>query len=205
MIIKPSADLYQYEHIRKFLPEFFLEDLPNEVWTDIPNYKGYYKISNIGRIKSLVRPMTMANGVVGLLYEKEMNPMIRKSGYYCTEFSKNGQRKHFLVHRLLAITFLPNPKNLPCVNHIDGVRTNNNLTNLEWCTQAENLIHAYKIGNKKPMDGNLHSAKLSVADVAEIRVKISSGMMYKDICKDYPVTESTISNIKTGKKWNIQR
>lgn len=68
-------------------------------------------------------------------------------GYPCIKMpDKNGQRRKYKVHRLVAQHFIPNPKNKPCVNHRDGIKTNNCVENLEWCTYKENMQHAYSLG-----------------------------------------------------------
>lgn len=76
---------------------------------------------------------------------KQIRPQLIASGYYSVRiFTNEGIRKHFLVHRLVAETFLPNPNSLTDVNHIDSDKTNNNLSNLEWCSRSDNLKHFYK-------------------------------------------------------------
>lgn len=74
---------------------------------------------------------------------------VDRCGYREVLFSENGKTKNYLVHRLIAETFIPNPDNLPFVNHIDGNKTNNRVENLEWCTRSENTKHSYKIGLQK--------------------------------------------------------
>ncbi len=109
-------------------------DLENEEWKIIKNYSNYM-VSNLGRIKSI-----RLSKFDFLL--KQSN----KDGYKVVKL----KRKTFRVHRLVALTFLPNPKNKPSVNHINGNKKNNTLSNLEWCSYSENMFHAYKIGVKKP-------------------------------------------------------
>lgn len=100
-----------------------------EIWSDIPNYEGLYKISNFGRI--------MNNK--GLILKQ----YIQNSGYYIVHLS-NGKRKAFTTHRLVATVFIKNTENKDYVNHIDGNKSNNNIENLEWCTGQENMQHAVK-------------------------------------------------------------
>lgn len=97
-----------------------------EVWTDIPVYKGIYEVSNLGRVRSKV------TGQLNTLYKN-------KKGYLITKIYLNGQFKNERVHRLVALTFIPNPNNLPQVNHIDECKTNNCVDNLEWCTCEYNV------------------------------------------------------------------
>lgn len=116
----------------------------NEIWRDIKGYEGYYQVSNFGRIKSLERYDALGHH----LKEFIMKPTY--SRYLRVTLSKNSVQKLLSVHRLVAEAFIPNPNNLPCVNHKDENRCNNfvyidengnyvpELSNLEWCTQKHN-------------------------------------------------------------------
>ena len=114
--------------------------LENETWKEIPSWEGYYAASNLGRIISLGRHV---NGHYSLIWRKPKimtQTRIRRTGYLCVTLSKNNDRGHqFLVHRLVAVTFIPNPHNYTCVDHIDTDRTNNYVTNLRWCTYQGNM------------------------------------------------------------------
>ena len=113
-----------------------------EIWKDIKGYEGLYQVSNMGRIKSLGNDKTRKEKILSL---KPNN-----KGYIIVHLCKNGKRKHFSVHRLVAEAFLPNPDNLPVVNHkIDDFehRSDNRVENLEWCTVEYN--NNYGTHNKK--------------------------------------------------------
>lgn len=99
-----------------------------EIWKDIEGYEGLYKVSNLGRIKRFFK-----NG-----NEHILKPVLNKFGYLCVGLYKNGIQKWFKVHRLVAMAFLQNPDNLPQVNHLDEDKTNNCVSNLEWCTEKYN-------------------------------------------------------------------
>lgn len=101
-----------------------------EIWKDIPNYEGLYQVSNIGNVKIL-----NANG------DKILKKSI-SSGYYCVGL----KGKLYYVHKLVAFAFIPNPNNLPLINHKDGNKQNNNINNLEWCTYSHNTKEAYRLG-----------------------------------------------------------
>lgn len=105
-----------------------------EIWRDIEGYEGLYQVSNIGRVKSLM----FRNNKYSISREKIMACTIR-SGYYVLVLRKNKERKSEQVHRLVAKAFIPNPNNLLIVNHKDFNRRNNNVQNLEWCTQKQNV------------------------------------------------------------------
>lgn len=109
----------------------------NEVWRDIIGYEGLYQVSNLGKVRSLFR------------YKKVLKPLLVGAGYYQVQLSQKGNVKVKLLHRLVAIAFLDNPNNLPCVNHKDGDKSNNTVTNLEWCTYSDNEKHSYSVLKKK--------------------------------------------------------
>ena len=92
-----------------------------------------------------------------------------KNGYKRIHVSDNGESFKFLVHRLVACAFIPNPDNLPCVNHKDGNKQNNCVDNLEWCTYSYNQKHAFKTGLRDCNDEKNTQHKLSQSDVLEIR------------------------------------
>ena len=106
----------------------------NEIWKDIKGYEGLYQVSSRGRIKSLCFNHTD--------YSKIMKKGSNTS-YDKIILTHNYKQKTFLIHRLVAETFIPNPFGFKCVNHKDGNKMNNNVENLEWCTYSHNLRHAY--------------------------------------------------------------
>lgn len=121
----------------------------NEIWKDIDGYGGFYQVSNLGRIKSLAR--NTKNG--HCKKDKILKNSVDKKGYVVAELRKDNKRKSYKVHRLVAETFIYNQYNKPQINHKDGNKQNNNVENLEWCTNSENQIHAYK--NKLQHDTSL--------------------------------------------------
>jgi hypothetical protein len=121
-----------------------------EIWKDIPNYKGLYQASSLGRIKSLARTVNSSHGSTQFINERIRKYVFTPLGYYRILLLKCKVRKIYFVHRLVAITFIENPDNKPQINHKDGNKLNNNVDNLEWCTQKENSIHAWSNGLQKP-------------------------------------------------------
>lgn len=117
-----------------------------EIWKDVVGYEGSYKVSNFGR-------------VISCKYSKiiEIKASVSNKGYYGVSLYSNNRRKHFLVHRLVAQAFIPNPKNKPQIDHIDGNPLNNNASNLRWCTQKENCNFTIAIGRKKIAQKEIHS------------------------------------------------
>ena len=113
-----------------------------EIWKDVVGFERIYQVSNYGKIKSLGNKSNHKDAII-------MKPILNYKGYLQINLRKNGKSYHFVVHRLVAQAFIPNPDNLPQVNHIDGNKQNNNVKNLEWCDNSYNQIHANKMGLNK--------------------------------------------------------
>lgn len=147
-----------------------------EIWKDVPQYNEYYQASDMGRIRSKDRIVIRTRNTRQHCYLKRgkvLSPTIEGSNYWQVLITVPGVRRHEKVHRLVAFAFMPNPKNKRCVNHKDGNKGNNCISNLEWVTHGENLIHAHKTGLKKPQQlgksGFLHHRSkpvLSIKDTA---------------------------------------
>lgn len=115
-----------------------------EVWKDIEGYEGWYQVSNLGRIKSLERVT-----IKGHIKESIMSTPMSSKGYaHITLRGKDGSRSTHRVHRLVAQAFVPNPHGYKIVNHIDCDKSNNEASNLEWCTNQYNIKYAYIMGYK---------------------------------------------------------
>ena len=117
---------------------FGLEDLENEIWADIEGYDGDYQESNYGRTKSLKFGKA-----------KILRPLMNQQGYLFVILYKNNEPQPFRINRLVAKYFIPNPNNLPVINHKDGIKFNNYFENLERCTDIQNKQHAFKTGLQK--------------------------------------------------------
>lgn len=126
-----------------------------EEWRDINDFEGLYQISNLGRVKSLERVEKARNGRKRMIKEKILTGGEYIKGYKFVCLSKDYKKKQISVHRLVAITFIPNNENKPQVNHIDGDIRNNTLSNLEWNTNSENGIHSYRVLGRKNARGML--------------------------------------------------
>lgn len=123
-----------------------------EEWKSINGYESIYEVSSTGKIRSVDRTIKRKSGsmkVRGRLLSPSLLKHPQGKGlaeYYVVTLSKNGKSNKFLVHRLVAEAFIPNPHNKPHVNHIDGNGRNNSVDNLEWVTPSENMVHAWNSG-----------------------------------------------------------
>lgn len=190
-----------------------LEDIDGEVWLPIRGWEGYYEISNKGRVKSLSRKMYGPNSSNRRLIPTKIHAQdIGKSkskAYARAKLNLNNKFIKISVHRLVAIHFIPNPENKPQVNHIDGKKLHNDVSNLEWATGSENQIHALKMGLKiVQVDhllkcGDEHGRSiLKEPDVISIRFRWDNGESVGKIKKDYPTLHpSTIRSVCIRKNW----
>lgn len=178
-----------------------------EIWKDVKGYEGYYKVSNYGNVKSVDRVIKSKSPRHnnGLIKRKGavMKQRLSHKGYPTVYLSKNNSQKTVVVHRLVAKAFIPNPENKPQVNHKDTDKENNNVNNLEWSTNIENMRHAVKsgvfddrVGEKSPR------AILKKNEVLKIRKLYNeTDMTQHEIGHMFGVTNFTVSDIITGKTW----
>lgn len=149
-----------------------------EVWYPVKDYEGYYEITKSGMVRSLIKRN----------FQYIMQQRIDRAGYYTVRLHNNHDKGSTrTVHRLLAKTFIENPQNKCCVNHIDGNKLNNALDNLEWNTHSENCIHAYQHGlikinvKSKPVvdncTGNVYKTIQAAADSTRVNRKTLTGYL----------------------------
>lgn len=168
-----------------------------EIVKTLPGYEKEYAVSNLGNVYSLIFKSRYGT----FKRQKLLKPNISKSGYY--SFAIGSQKeclmKRYLLHRLVALTFLPNPDNKTFVNHIDGDKSNNVVSNLEWCTRSENEIHAHKTGLKNFIKNHRANACLSQQQVNQIRT--IKDLSQRSIAKKYNTSQANISHIINNKTW----
>lgn len=125
--------------------------LNTEIWKEISELP--YEISNLGTVRR------KADSAYYYRNRTHIKPYVNNKGYLCVNLYKNSKMYKFQVHRLIAINFIPNPNNLPEVNHIDGVKLNNSIGNLEWCTHQQNTQHAWDTGLHTVRNGTASSKR----------------------------------------------
>lgn len=163
-----------------------------EIWKPVVGYEENYEISNFGRLKNIYKI-------------KRILKTSNCRGYKRAKLYKNKIGKLIMVHRLVAEAFIQNTYNKPCVNHIDSNRSNNHVSNLEWCTYSENIIHCVKSGrqNHPKVCGEKHSqAKLTEKQVKEIlSTKIESVNDKINIMKKYSISKSHLNLLLRRGTW----
>lgn len=170
--------------------------MPEEIWVDVVGYEGLYQVSNLGRLKSLDRLDGRGYRIKGSL--KKISST--SNGYQQVTLYREGVMKSNLMHRIVASAFLLNPDNKKVVNHINGDKQCNAVSNLSWVTYSENALHAYDTGLRAKGDKHAH-VKISDEDVLKIRELYATGeYKQKFLAAKYGVDNSHISDIVNNKK-----
>ena len=170
-------------------------DLGFEVWQDIPGYEGLYQASTYGRIRSVERYV---------LYKRNaryypsviLKPVLNSYGYYVVSLS----RKLYSVHRLIALTFLSNPNNYPQVNHKDEVKSNNYVSNLEYCTQGYNNLYGTRIERAKTRQKNHPKRSKPILQYDLNGNIINSYPSIKEAARETGFSDTHIGNCCSGKE-----
>lgn len=173
-----------------------------EEWKDIIGYEGYYQVSNLGRVRSKDRIVTHSNGSKVLYRSKILAAPADHWGYNAVSLCKYDiKRKTCKIHRLVATMYISNPNKYLEVNHKDGNKSNNKVTNLEWVTGKENKAHAIK--NKLHAYGTRQSAaKLNDKQAKQIYKLATSGKMTEQtIAKKFKINRSGVNKIKLKISW----
>lgn len=119
-----------------------------EIWKDIEGYEGYYQVSNLGNFRSLDRVVKYKKSGTRVYPGKSMKVEPTNEGYTRIVLMKDGIKKRYMCHRIVAHMFVDNPDSKPYVNHINGITYDNRAENLEWCTQEENEKHSIEVLGK---------------------------------------------------------
>jgi hypothetical protein len=153
-----------------------------EIWKDVIGYEGLYQISNLGNVKYYKKKTTKGDGILCKKFS---------SHYHAVGFYKFGKRKTYLIHRLVAFAFIENTFNKPQVNHINGIKTDNRVENLEWVTASENSKHSYLLGLTKPTNKKIKCSVTNIIYNSLKEASLKTGIKYK-----------TLSNMLIGHRKN---
>lgn len=172
-----------------------------EIWKDIKDYRGYYQVSNLGRVKGIERIVYAGSGKYRKQYEKIMsNKKNNGNGYKIVSLNKDGISKNYYVHRLVAESFIPNLNNYPQINHKNENKSDNNINNLEWCTPKYNNCYGTRL---ERLSGFLVSNKinwkaiLQIDDDNNIICRFDS---IKQASKYFNISNQAISDCLRGKQ-----
>jgi len=162
-------------------------------WKEIDLFDKLYSVSDTGLLRN-----NKTN--------KILKQTIHKTGYYCVTvkpYGRNGKQKCFRVHREVALAFLPKSEEHTQVNHKDGNKTNNHVSNLEWCTGSENILHAIKTGLMKVRRGSdVRCSKLNVELIKKIRQEYKeTKITLRELGKKYGVAHNTLCNAINKVNW----
>lgn len=176
--------------------------MTEEIWKDIPRFEGWYQVSNTGVVRSLDRYIVDGRLIKG----KILNQYSDRQNYKKVALCRSGKHYKNFVHRLVAEAFVPNPNNLPVINHIDENPENNYADNLEWCSVKYNVNYgdrAKKYAEKT--QGELHYMhKLTEDNVRQIKSEYKRGVKgcgMEYLGKKYGVHRMTIKAILIGQTW----
>jgi len=172
--------------------------MEKEIWKDVPGYEGLYQASSFGRIRSVDRFITMKNGAGRFTKGKMLKPRAGKGdGRLAVVLYKNGVRKGFNVHSLIAESFLGTRPEGYFICHCDGNNQNNNIENLRYDTSSQNGIDIYRHGGKAPL------GVLTLEDVVEIRnKKVATKCTNRKLAEEYNVSPTTICDVLKRKTFS---
>lgn len=175
-----------------------------EIWKDIKGYENLYQVSNLGNVKSLDKYI---NNGTGLFFKKGQNLKIKVYKGYCyIRLNKNGEQKQFLLHRLVAEHFIPNPENKPCIDHINTDKTDNRIENLRWVTQKENVNNPLSINKMKQNHhlknrfGKLNPHSIPILQFTKDGELIRKWDCIKDVERELNFSGGYVGNCCKGKK-----
>ena len=166
----------------------------DEVWHDVVGYEGLYMVSNLGRVKRVGKSCGARVGRI-------MKPIESTNKYIQVCLSRNSRPRIFRVHRLVAEAFLPKVDGKEYVNHIDGNRANNMVSNLEWCTASENAHHKYDVLGYKKQTAKPES-RVRKLDKDTVLAIFNSNGSYADIARRFNISDVMARKIKLGICWS---
>lgn len=178
--------------------------MSKELWKPITGYEQFYEVSNLGKVRCVERLIVMPTYTY-IKKSKELTQFKDGRGYLHVKlYDGSGNPKSWTTHRLVALTFIPNPENKSSINHINGNKLDNRLENLEWCTHAENMKHASKLNSwdkSRYVGENNDLSKLTNEQVLTIREEYKNGVKRRELSNKFQTTFSNICNIVERKTW----
>ena len=161
-----------------------------EIWKNVVGFEEQYEISNLGNLRSKERFVKHWRGGERKYKSNVKNIRLNDKGYFRCNLKNEGKRYDFTIHKLVALAFIPNEENKPFINHKNGIKTDNRVENLEWCSASENVTHAVK--------NRLIKTKLTDEQAKEI---FNSQLSNRKLAKIYNVTHGIIWRIKNKKAY----
>ncbi len=165
-----------------------------EIWKDIEGYEGKYTISNYGKVTAL--------NFAKRGFSQELKQSLDSKGYSFVNLYFSGKMNPHRIHRLIAIHFIPNPESKPYINHINGIKNDNSIDNLEWCTAKENIRHSFDTGLNKNSD----KQKQSIRNISSKKVINNNDGMIHSSCveasKYYKIEYQRLKSMLNGSRKN---
>jgi hypothetical protein len=171
----------------------------NEIWKSIEGYEGVYSVSSFGNVRSESRVVDHPTSGKLTIKGRIVKPRLHSFGYHMVSLWRNNKEKQFTIHRLVALAFIPNPDNLPHVNHMDFNPAHNAVDNLEWCSRKRNQSWSADAGRLRREQYGL--TKLSSAQVAEIRRR-GPHETHSSLATEFGVCRQTIGDIVNRRRWS---
>ena len=170
-------------------------------WKDVIEFEGYYQVNSDGQVRSLDRIVIYSSGSQRVHKGILLKPLLADNGYLRVCLQKEHKTVYKAIHRLVLQAFLGGLPFGYQVNHINGIKKDNRLDNLEYLTPSQNRKHAFDTNLQKPLLGSNHqNAKLTEENILEIRT-LFGVMKQKDIATKFKVSRSTIADIQHGRTW----
>lgn len=179
----------------------------DEEFKPIVSHLGLYSVSRNGEVKSIARTKRVGSIKTGIkilpVKERILKKSLDRLGYFSVRLSKNGKAQNCLVHRLVALAWIGQPpEGMPHINHIDGNKQNNHVSNLEWCSPIHNINHAIQSGLHPSPKGQTNiKAKLTDEQVKDIRSREKYRGLVSALAKEFGVGRLCISRIRRGVTW----
>lgn len=200
MIAQPATSP-AYPHRPRETPQHRIE-----CWKAIDGFEGFYEVSDRGRVRRLARRIAHPAGGTRAWPGRILKLVKAGPGYLQVGLYRDGRGCRRPVHRLVGTAFVQRRPGCAEINHLDGVKTNNTASNLEWTTTSGNALHAFRIGLNRPRQGESHGRSiLNDAKVREIRRAHERGESRRSLSMRYGVHKTTVDRIVTRRSWSHVR